>query len=859
MPKFRNFALIVYFALICNTSEAQQIMLEWKWKYSLTDDPSYSLVNIKDEGWSEKSGNNLIFTKQELSGPSHIAWLRTKVVIPSSYKKLIDQTGALSLFAGRIYQNDETYFNGQLIGKTGSSDIKRYYLINPDLINWDKENTIAIRMRHWGDKTGSDISPPYIGVAKPSSVFEIRSLANGTEKKEPVNKKQVDYICNIVNHASKSVEGLVGAYFYDFSKRSIGKFNKTVKLEPGNNVVSFPFKSLSPFLKIHYTLTIPQYSYTAGWNDEYGYSNVTYKTADLVIADKAKAQFVSADLKEQVIKGWLGDRITDNEEKRLYQVDEAAILAGYINKPGDHPWIGEHVGKFLDAATNTYKNTGSAKLKTQMDRMAQQLIAAQLDNGYLGTYTPDNYWTSWDVWSHKYNIIGLLSYYSVSGFKPALESAKKAGDLLCKTFGYNKGQLDIVKSGGHVGMAATCVLEPMVDLYRYTGDKKYLDFCYYLTKSMEQSNGPKIISTLDATGRVDKTANAKAYEMLSNLLGLIKLYKVTGDTHFLEPVIKAWDDIETKRLYITGTASSFEHFKDDDELPATDKDNMGEGCVTTTWIQLNYQLLSLYGKVKYVNELERSVYNHLTGAENPQNGAVSYYTPLIGVKPYRSVITCCMSSVPRGIAMIPLFTNGKIDDIPSFLFYQPGTYTTYVQNKKLSFTTVTNFPSDGEISISVDADGPIQTPVEFRKPYWAEDFSITINSQKQPASNAELITINRPWKKGDKIAISFKMPVITLDGGHTYPGYVALQRGPQVLSFDNNVNGFASDKVSIDANNLSLQSNPGLLPANWLGGSAFQIKSTVNKTNKNITLVPYADASQTGGAITTWIKKSDSK
>ena len=70
-------------------------------------------------------------------------------------------------------------------------------------------------------------------------------------------------------------------------------------------------------------------------------------------------------------------------------------------------------------------------------------------------------------------------------------------------------------------------------------------------------------------------ANGKAYEMLSNLVGLIKLYRVTGNAKFLKPVLNAWQDIVTNRLYITGTSSSFEHFQDENVLPATDKDDIG--------------------------------------------------------------------------------------------------------------------------------------------------------------------------------------------------------------------------------------------------------------------------------------------
>ena len=170
-------------------------------------------------------------------------------------------------------------------------------------------------------------------------------------------------------------------------------------------------------------------------------------------------------------------------------------------------------------------------------------------------------------------------------------------------------------------MAATSVLDPMVELYKYTGNKKYLDFCYYILSAWEQKDGPKIMSTLLTIGKVNKVANGKAYEMLSNLVGLIKLYRVTGDAKFLQPVLNAWQDIVTNRLYITGTASSFEVFHDDDVLPATEKDDMGEGCVTVTWIQLNQNLLDITGSLKYEEQIEKSIYNQLLGAENPNRDA----------------------------------------------------------------------------------------------------------------------------------------------------------------------------------------------------------------------------------------------
>ncbi|MBC7887870.1 MAG: glycoside hydrolase family 127 protein [Ferruginibacter sp.] len=831
---------------------AQGFTIAGNWKVSFEDKKEFSTAELNDTEWEELPG--LKWSDDHKTTANRVLWIRKTVVIPSSLQSEFEKTGLLTLSMGKIQQSDDTYLNGKKIGSTGSGDSRRNYLINKDDILWDKENKIAIRVRHWGTFAMS-ITPKFVA-ASPDHFFVYSSGLKNSDSKLPILKKDLVYQLSVTNKAFKTVGATVNAEFFNFDGIKIHSAQKEVLLAVGNNAIEFQYNSSSSFLKIIYTLSIPGYQYKKEWKSEFGYDNLVYKSVLPVVLYKASQKYVPADLGKQVIGGWLGEKIKANTEKRLFKVDEDALLAGFINRPGNHSWIGEHAGKFLEAACNAYAGKADPALKIQIDRTAQQLIAAQLPDGYLGTYEMDSHWTSWDVWSHRYDLMGLLRYYELSGFKPALTSCEKIANLLMQTFGTEKGQRDIVKAGGHVGMAATCILESMAELYRFSGDKKYLDYCHFVVKSFDNPNGPRIITTLDSIGRVDKVANAKAYEMLSNLLGVLKLYRLTNDQQFLKPVSTAWNDITKNRLYITGTTSSFEHFQDDQVLPATNKDNMGEGCVTTTWVQFNYQLLCITGEMKYLDELERSVYNHLTGAENPQTGCVSYYTPLVGVKPYGCSITCCMSSVPRGIAMIPLFVNGKIDNKPSFLFYQPGTYsTTVANNATVSFTTVTNFPSEGNISISVDKSITAAYPIDFRKPYWAEDFSIIINGKKQLVNNTATVSIKRIWKKGDKVLISFNMPTIVLDGGKSYPGQVAFQRGPQVLAFDKNINGFAVEGVRIDSKNIQLQPALTALPAGWIGGEAFQLKATENNKDKSIILVPYADASQTGGDITTWIKK----
>jgi DUF1680 family protein len=496
-----------------------------------------------------------------------------------------------------------------------------------------------------------------------------------------------------------------------------------------------------------------------------------------------------------------------------------------------------------------------------MDRIMYGLINTQLADGYLGTYTPDQYWTSWDVWSHKYNLYGLLAYYTVTGYQPALEACKKMGDLLCQTFGDQPGQLDIINAGTHMGMAATSVLDPMVELYKYTGDKKYLDFCYYILRSWEQVNGPKVISTLLATGNVAKVGNGKTYEMISNFVGLANLYRVNGDDKLLEPLLIAWKDIVKNRLYITGTASAHEYFQEPGHLPAGLDASMGEGCVTTTWLQFNQQLYLITGENKYLEQIEKTVYNHLTGAENPQTGCVSYYTPLMGKKPYTCFITCCMSSIPRGIAMIPYFTYGKTGNKPTLQLYEPGTFTDTLlmaDHKRIGLTLQLQhqFPETSASLLTLQLTEKARFPLVLRVPEWCQSFTATIGPVIYKGIAGKNLVIERNWNVNEQIKINFKMPVLEWTGGKSYPGQFAFQRGPQVLAMDSAV--ITGSAATIDqVNRLPLKAGEylsviqqSLLPENWIGKQVYPVYYS---DGTKLILIPFADAGQSGGSIKVWL------
>ena len=178
------------------------------------------------------------------------------------------------------------------------------------------------------------------------------------------------------------------------------------------------------------------------------------------------------------LDGWLGHRVEINAKNRLLTIDAEPLLAGYRKRPGSHPWIGEHVGKWMHAATLAWAYTGDPALREKLDRVAAALIRAQEPDGYLGTYLPQQRFglfpgADWDVWSHKYNLLGLLTYYQYTGNEAALTACRKMGDLLIATFPTKKS---ILAAGTHRGMAATSVLEPIVLLYRASGDERYLQF-----------------------------------------------------------------------------------------------------------------------------------------------------------------------------------------------------------------------------------------------------------------------------------------------------------------------------------------------------------------------------------------------
>lgn len=585
-----------------------------------------------------------------------------------------------------------------------------------------------------------------------------------------------------------------------------------------------------------------------------------------VVPDKQVAQSPSASH----LNDFLGARIDANAYNRLLKIDEGRLLEGFRKRPGRQAWDGEHVGKWLHAATLAWSYTQEPKLREKLDRVVSELSKCQLDDGYLGTYLPQQRWTEWDVWAHKYDMIGLLTYYRFTGNTNALETSRRCADLLCRTFGNDPGQRDILNAGWHMGMAPTSVLEPMVLLYRFTGDQKYLDFCRYILAQWETPKGPKIISTLLSARRVDKVGNAKAYEMLSCLNGLLEFYRTVGDEKMFQAALNAWQDIVDKRLYITGTASYKEHFHDDYDLPNGNCD-VAETCVTVTWIQFNAQLLRLTGEARFAEELERSVYNQLLGAQKPDGGGWGYYVQLEGKKPYSSELSghCCLSSGPRGVALVPTFAFTTDDEGPVINFLAHGRSQLKLRDgQSVSLEVTTLYPADGKVRIKLGMSTSATFTVKLRIPAWSQSSTIVVSgrTEKEMFQSGKYAALRREWRDGDVIELNIPIIPRLIPGEHGNRGKVAFAYGPLILAADDSLNSNVHvGDFEIPSAELS-QANFQTLPepkdrATWESAQMFSVKAVIKTgaTNNapgetvNLHLVPFADAGSTLAPYQVWL------
>jgi len=499
-------------------------------------------------------------------------------------------------------------------------------------------------------------------------------------------------------------------------------------------------------------------------------------------------------------RGLLAERVELWEQNRLWHMvdgENGYLLSGFLSRPGRHPWQGEHVGKWLHAATLAYERTRDEKLGQTLQQIVERLLATQEPNGYLGTYAEEKrFYTlredkrSWDVWTHRYNLYGLLTYERFHPDDRIVKACQRMADLLIGTFG--KGKADITRNGTRRGISSTTVLESIMMLYERTHEKRFLKFAEHIVDCSENAPGLGLMGAMLRKEDVSGPGDGKAYQLMANLLGYLLLHKHTGDQRYLETVQNGWENIRAHHLYVTGGPwSRHMSYNGNKECFALPRDfhpagAVVERCSTVTWIQLNLHLLEQTGCAKYAVEAERAVFNDLLAGQYPEGIDWCYFTKANqDSRPYQARITCCASSGPRALEMFSRYLIGEVDGGISLTSLAPCSAILPEAFGKAKIRVTGNYPFSPQVKIRFEEAGDKKFAIEFRDPSDASLTSARINGGDVALSKNErgFYRISRAWKTGDEIALDFeyllKSHIETPKGGRRW---VAFTYGPWALA-----------------------------------------------------------------------------
>ena len=480
--------------------------------------------------------------------------------------------------------------------------------------------------------------------------------------------------------------------------------------------------------------------------------------------------------------------------------------------------------KTIEGASYILQTYPDKKLRAYVDSVIDIIATAQEPDGYLYTartqnpadphhWAGDRRWVKEEDLSHElYNlghmVEGAVAHWQATGSTKFLDIARRYADVVCREVGPNPGQACVVP-GHQIAEMALC------RLYLATGEKKYLDEAKFLLdyrgktqikQEYSQSHKP-VVDQDEAVGHAVRAAYMYA--------GMADVAALTGDQGYIDAIDRIWDNIVTKKLYITGgigATSSGEAFGKNYELP-----NMSAYCETCAAIgnvYVNYRLFLLHGESKYFDVLERTLYNGLISGVSLQGDGFFYPNPLESMGQHQRQAwfgcACCPSNICRFIPSLPGYVYAVKDkDVYVNLFLSNKSELT-VGKKKVALSQQTNYPWDGDITITIDKNTVGEFTLKIRIPGWVKGkvvpsdlytytdgkrlgYRVSVNNQELYPENRDYITIDRKWKKGDKVQIHFDMEPRVVRANNKVAadrGMVAIERGPLVYCAEHPDNTF---------------------------------------------------------------------
>ena len=585
------------------------------------------------------------------------------------------------------------------------------------------------------------------------------------------------------------------------------------------------------------------------------------------------------------VKGELEKAISISENGRLRTLPswkDSALIKMFTEEARNHnnkqDWYGEHAGKWLYATSLAAARTNDESLKQLLFSTADFLVQNQEPNGYMGSYSPELRLTnknnpiknrSWDVWSLSYMTLGLLKLNEYFPKPPYLRAAKKIGELFLKTFG--DGSAVVTDYGTRDGISATIILDPVVELYRVTHDKRYLDFARLIVKEMEQKQGVRFISVGLHNGDMESIGDGKAYQIIWNLTALVKLYEVTGDQNILTATENSWKNIVNYHLTVAGGpwGGIGKHYECFNRKGFWDPYGFIETCSTMSWIQFNKELLKVTGEAKYAQEIEKSAYNALQGAQFPNGEDWSYHSFSNGRRHVAHFNDCCPSSGALALEELsPMVYAAKDKGIACNLYTAGEATITLAGSNNVTLVQRTGYPFSGDIKLTISPSRSASFPVYLRIPEWANSASVKLNGETVSTEGLEsgkYFKIERKWEKNDVIEISFpfglKIHEKTEDA--TVPqgtadiykvNWFALSKGPLVYAVNGLIDGMDREQLfPFSPKDASTVLKEADAPAG-ISGTAYQL-DLPGRTP--LLFVPYYEAGgrKAGTWRLTWVQR----
>ena len=584
-------------------------------------------------------------------------------------------------------------------------------------------------------------------------------------------------------------------------------------------------------------------------------------------AEEGKLAFESVPHARYDFRGLLGQRIDANVENWLLRAPQAnpGILDMFRlrdRKPEPNlvPWAGEFIGKYLLSAIPVLRMKDAPELPELLSQLVRDLIATQAEDGYLGPFpTPTRLQGNWDLWGHYHVLQALLLWHEETGDAAALAAARRAADLICRTY-LDQPRRVFDAGSQEMNMA---ILHGFGHLYRLTGDTRYLRLMREIEKDWERAGD--YLRTGLAGMEFFQTPRPR-WESLHDLQGLLELHRITGDPRYREAFEHHWRSLARWDRHNTGGFSSGEQ--------ATGNPYSSgpiETCGTVAWLALTADMLRLTGSASVADELELSTFNAGAGAQHPSGRWWTYNTPMNGLREASAhaivfqaradtpELNCCAVNGPRVLALLPEWAVMRTADGLAVNYYGPGRFQGQLPDgTSVTLRQETRYPLSGQVRLWVEPAEPRRFSLRLRVPGWSKPSEARINQVALKQLRAgRYFESTRRWQKGDLVELNIDMGLRVVPGDREARGKVSLYRGPLLLAFDQKYNALDKDALPpLDLARLSDAKVLSEVSAEDLRGDPLKPWLLIElpaRNGRTIRLSDFASAGATGTRYRSWL------